>query len=74
MGSLFGGSPVASAPAPVAPPVAPEPAKVEEPVVMPIKDEVADKQYEQKAIAMARRGKTNRSNTIIGSDDSLGDG
>lgn len=73
MGSLFGGSPVASAPATPAP-VAPEPAKVEEPVVMPIKDEVADKQYEQKAIAMARRGKTNRSNTIIGSDDSLGAG
>jgi len=50
----------------------PAPAKVEPPVVMPIKDDVADKQYEQKQAAMTRRGKTSRSNTIIGSDDSLG--
>jgi hypothetical protein len=50
----------------------PQPAKVEPPIVMPIKDDVADRQYEQKKAALNRRGKTSRANTIIGSDDTLG--
>ena len=75
MGSLFGGAPQqARAPDPVPMPTPPEPAKVEAPVVMPIKDDLVDKQYEQKQIAIARRGKTNRANTIIGGEDTLGAG
>lgn len=69
MGSMFGGGMPSPQPMMMAPPA---PAKVEPPVVMPIKDDVADKQYEQKQAAVARRGKTSRSNTIIGADDTLG--
>ena len=68
MGSILGGG-MPSAQPMMAPPA---PAKVEPPIVMPIKDDVADKQYEQKQAAVARRGKTSRSNTIIGADDTLG--
>lgn len=68
MGSMFGGGMSASQPMMMAP----QPAKVEPPIVMPIKDDVADRQYEQKKAAMSRRGKTSRANTIIGSDDTLG--
>jgi len=53
-------------------PVMPEPAKVEPPIVMPVKDPVADTQYAMKEQVQRRAGKTSRSNTIIG--DSLGDG
>ena len=68
MGSMFGGGMPSASPM-MAPP---QPAKVEPPIVMPIKDDVADRQYEQKKAAMSRRGKTSRANTIIGSDDTLG--
>lgn len=67
MGSMFGGMP--SAPAMPAPPA---PAEVEPPIVMPIKDDVVDRQYQQKKMALDRRGKTSRSATIIGSNDTLG--
>jgi hypothetical protein len=40
---------------------------------MPIKDDMVDRQNAIKDIARARAGKTTRANTIIGSDDSLGD-
>jgi|GEM_PF-3022784 len=72
MGSLFGGGGGSSAPPPAPMPVMPEPAKVEPPIVMPVKDPVADTQYAMKEQVQRRAGKTSRSNTIIG--DSLGDG
>jgi hypothetical protein len=53
-------------------PAPPAPAEVEPPIVMPIKDDVVDRQYQQKKMAMDRRGKTSRSATIIGSNDTLG--
>jgi hypothetical protein len=68
MGSMFGGGMPSAAPMP-APPA---PAEVEPPIVMPIKDDVADRQYEMKKMARDRRGKTSRSATIIGSNDTLG--
>lgn len=70
MGSLFGGGGSAPPPAPM--PAMPELAKVEPPIVMPVKDPVADTQYAMKEQATRRAGKTSRSNTIIG--DSLGEG
>ena len=70
MGSLFGGGGSAPPPAPM--PAMPEPAVVEKPVVMPVKDPVADTQYAMKE-QVQRRGKyTGRNNTIIG--DRLGEG
>jgi hypothetical protein len=68
MGAMFGGGMPAATPM-MAPP---QPAKVEPPIVMPIKDDLVDRQYEQKKAALDRRGKTGRANTIIGADDTLG--
>lgn len=67
MGAMFGGGMPAAAPMMAPPP----PAKVEPPIVMPIKDDLVDRQYEQKKAALDRRGKTGRANTIIGADDDI---
>lgn len=54
-------------------PQQPSPPPLEKPQVMPIKDDMVDRQNAIKDLAKARAGKTTRANTIIGSDDSLGD-
>lgn len=55
------------------PPQQPAPPPLEKPQVMPIKDDVVDRQNALKDLAKARAGKTTRANTIIGADDTLGD-
>lgn len=52
-----------------APPAAPQPPQLEKPMVMPIKDPIADKQQAIRDQARAMAGKTTRRNTIIGGDD-----
>ena len=52
--------------------VAPTPPVVQPPLVMPIKDPLADKQLAEQTQAIQSATKTTRANTIIGGDDTLG--